>query len=75
MKKWPKRVPGARLQALWIATFILLPISVYLTYKATNDSNLFNAEWYTQRYKKLKAFFNHIFAIKRKNHDKTECAQ
>ena len=31
---------------MWIATFILLPISVYLTYKATNDSNLFNAEWY-----------------------------
>ena len=26
---------------MWIATFILLPISVYLTYKATNDSNLF----------------------------------
>ena len=42
---------------MWIATFILLPISVYLTYKATNDSNLFNAEWYLARYKKISAFF------------------
>lgn len=42
---------------MWIATFILLPISVYLTYKATNDSNLFNAEWYVSHFKKLKAFF------------------
>lgn len=41
---------------MWISTFILLPISVFLTYKATNDSNLFNVEWYIVHYKKLKAF-------------------
>ena len=46
---------------MWIATFILLPISVYLTYKATNDSNLFNAEWYLARYKKISAFFRSLF--------------
>ena len=46
---------------MWIATFILLPISVYLTYKATNDSNLFNAEWYLARYKKISAFFRSPF--------------
>lgn len=74
-EKMAKEGTWGSFAGMWIATFILLPISVYLTYKATNDSNLFNAEWYTQRYKKLKAFFNHIFAIKRKNHDKTECAQ
>lgn len=45
---------------MWIATFILLPISVYLTYKATNDSNLFNAEWYSARYRRIKAFFGKL---------------
>ncbi len=39
---------------VWISTFILLPLSVFLTYKATHDSNLFNPDWYFSRIKKLK---------------------
>ncbi len=50
---------------MWISTFILLPISIFLTYKATNDSNLFNAEWYIIHYRKAKAFFIALF--KKKN--------
>lgn len=42
---------------MWISTFILLPIAIYLTYKATNDSNLLNAEWYQNKFKKIIAFF------------------
>lgn len=38
---------------MWISTLILLPIAVYLTYKATNDSNLLNSEWYYAQYKKV----------------------
>lgn len=34
-------VPG-----VWISTFILAPIAIYLIIQATNDSNLFNIEWY-----------------------------
>ena len=41
---------------MWLATAILLPISVYLTYKATNDSNLFNAEWYLSHTKRLREY-------------------
>ena len=51
---------------MWIATFILLPISVYLTYKATNDSNLFNAEWYLAHTRKIRGFFKRIFPRKRR---------
>ena len=43
---------------MWIATFILPPISVYLTYKATNDSNLFNAEWYLAHTRRIRGFLN-----------------
>lgn len=51
---------------MWIATFILLPISVYLTYKATNDSNLFNAEWYLAHTRKNPRIFKRIFPRKRR---------
>jgi len=44
-------------RGMWLATFILFPIAAFLTYKATNDSNLLNAEWYFNLYKKIKAFF------------------
>ena len=38
----------------WIPTFVLMPIAIYLTYKATNDSGLLNTEWYIIQYQKLK---------------------
>ena len=31
---------------MWLATFILVPIGLFLTYKAMRDSQLFNKEWY-----------------------------
>lgn len=50
---------------MWLSTFILLPIAVFLVYKATNDSNLFNAEWYFAQLKKLKHFFGEHFGNKK----------
>ena len=38
----------------WIPTLVLMPIAIYLTYKATNDSGLLNTEWYIIKYQKLK---------------------
>lgn len=38
---------------MWLSTFILSPIAVYLTYKATNDSALLDTDWYAGRIKKL----------------------
>ena len=31
---------------MWLAAFILVPIGIFLTYKAMRDSQLFNKEWY-----------------------------
>ncbi len=39
---------------MWMSAFVLFPIAVFLTYKATNDSNLFNPEWYIYRWRALK---------------------
>jgi lipopolysaccharide export system permease protein len=40
---------------MWFSAIILLPIALYLTYIATNDSNLFNVDWYVIQYNKAKA--------------------
>ena len=40
-------------QGMWLATFILLPIGIFLTYKATSDSNLFNIDAYLSPIKSL----------------------
>ncbi|MDR0907867.1 MAG: LptF/LptG family permease [Rikenellaceae bacterium] len=42
------------LAGVWLPTMVLLPIAIYLTYKATNDSNLLNVEWYIIKYNQLK---------------------
>lgn len=39
---------------MWLSTFILTPIAVYLTYKATNDSTLLDTDWYAGRIKALR---------------------
>lgn len=44
-------------RGMWLSSFILFPIAVFLVYKATNDSNLFNAERYFAFFKKIKRTF------------------
>lgn len=41
-------------QGMWLSSFILLPIALYLIYKSTNDSNLFNMDWYRIQFARLK---------------------
>jgi len=48
---------------MWMATFILLPIGIYLTYKAMHDSQLMNKEFYFRKFRKLKS----MITSKRKN--------
>ena len=45
---------------VWLATFVLVPIGLFLTYKALHDSQLFNKEFYQRLSRKLRA------ALKRK---------
>lgn len=38
---------------IWLSTFILAPLGVYVTYKAMNDSAVFNADSYKEFFRKL----------------------
>jgi lipopolysaccharide export system permease protein len=42
------------LYGMWLPTFILTPIAIYLMYKATNDSSLLDTDWYDGRVRKLR---------------------
>lgn len=42
---------------MWLATMILVPIGVFLTYKAMHDSQLFNKEAYSRFAKKVRRIF------------------
>jgi lipopolysaccharide export system permease protein len=44
-------VPGT-----WLPSIVLLPVGIFLTYKAMRDSQLFNKEFYYRQVKALKAF-------------------
>lgn len=53
-EKMTKEGTWSAVRGMWFSTFILAPIAIYLTYKATNDSNLLNSEWYYQKYELLR---------------------
>ncbi len=40
---------------MWLAVIVLTPVGVFLTYKAMNDSQLFNKEFYTRIGRKIKS--------------------
>lgn len=39
---------------MWLSSFVLLPIGIFLTYKAATDSALFNPEAWLREYERLK---------------------
>ena len=39
---------------MWMALLYLLPVGIFLTYKAMDDSQLFNKEFYYRMLKKLR---------------------
>ena len=41
---------------MWLSTIILIPVGVFLTYKAMRDSQLFNQEAYYRIFSKVKTF-------------------
>jgi lipopolysaccharide export system permease protein len=42
---------------MWMATFILVPVGLFLTYKAMRDSHLFNKEFYYRSARLVGAWF------------------
>lgn len=43
---------------VWLATILLTPVGIFLTYKAMHDSQLFNKEFYFRMSKKLKTLMH-----------------
>lgn len=48
---------------MWLATFILVPLGIFLTFKAMRDSQLFNKEFYSR----VTRFFGRFLGKKREN--------
>ena len=53
-EKMAKEGTWSSLMGMWISTFILTPIAIYLLIKATNDSSLLDTDWYHDKFKVLK---------------------
>lgn len=45
-------------EGMWLSSAVLLPIGIFLTYKAAVDATLFNAEEYAKFIKRIRFFFN-----------------
>lgn len=52
-EKLAKEMEMSAFLGLWLSTFVLVPIGVFLIYKAMHDSNLFNKEFYARLRRKI----------------------
>ncbi len=61
-EKSVKEGTAPALVGMWISTFVLTPIAIYLTIKATNDSSLLDTDWYAGRIKAVEEWAESKFA-------------
>ncbi len=45
---------------MWLASIVLLPLALFLTYKANNDSVVFRTEWYGNLFDKIKKIVQNL---------------
>ncbi len=57
---------------MWLATFVLVPIGLFLTYKAMRDSQLFNKEFYYRFTKMVREFYGRKRGLKMTDTTKTK---
>ena len=50
---------------VWLSTFVLIPICIFLTYKATVDSSVMSSETYEKLFKKIKLKLQSIIKTKK----------
>jgi lipopolysaccharide export system permease protein len=58
--KMAKEGTWSAFAGMWLSTFILAPLALFLGYKANNDSNLFNTDWYFNRFRQIKQFAQYL---------------
>jgi lipopolysaccharide export system permease protein len=54
------------LNGMWLSSFLLIPVGLFLTYKAMSDSQLFNNEFYYRQFMQLRQFLAN-FTIRKKS--------
>ncbi len=52
-KKFAEETVMSPFAGIWLSTFILVPLGIFLIYKATNDSQIFNARAYSDFFKQI----------------------
>jgi lipopolysaccharide export system permease protein len=57
-EKFVKQDVMQPMAGMWMATFILLPIGIFLIFKAMRDSQLFNQEFYFRSFRRIRSFVN-----------------
>lgn len=72
-EKFAKEGSWPPLAGVWLAIFILVPIGIFLTYKAMRDSQLFNKESYHRIAKNVRQMVRK-FSTGRKQNDNSETA-
>ena len=55
-EKFAKEGAWPVLSGMWLSTFVLVPVGLFLIYKALHDSQLFNKEYYFRMSGKLRAY-------------------
>lgn len=59
-EKFVKEDVTSAFAGMWLSTMVLVPIAVFLTYKAMRDSQLFSKEFYYRFYRSLKRFLSNF---------------
>lgn len=59
-KKFVKEGVLGPIGGMWMATYVLTPIGLFLTYKAMHDSNLFNKEFYFRISRSIRKFLHRL---------------
>lgn len=55
-EKFSKEYVLSSFTGIWLSTFVLVPVACFLIYKALQDSQLFNSEFYFRLFRRIKAF-------------------
>ncbi len=66
-EKMSKEGTWDTLLGMWLSSYILTPIAIFLVYKATNDSALFDIDLYTKFFKKIKDRVVGVISKNKKN--------
>lgn len=63
-EKFARELLWSTTSGMWLSSIILLFLGLFLSYKATTDSVIMNAEAYTEFFKKINGFFKRMVGIK-----------